>query len=440
MKNIIVVNFFERGLALNSRLFRTVVCLSALALLSLTAAQAQDLRYITWVGGSSKALEDEVVDMFRAQRPEISIAFDTVGGGVNGVREQVVLSLVAGTDVDIALTHSDWVGDLIKQGAFLDLRPFMERDGFDIDAFPKGVIDSYTGQDGGIYALPQQWTTILLAYNKNYFDRYGIAHPDDTWDIFDMETAARTLTIDADGDGAAESHGLFAQSLDEYVWRLWGTSLTNEDVTGSGWHDPRAVDAWQWYGDLYQSGVTTSGANQQSGPWVTGSLSMWLGWPHQHVEVARWMTDSWDVAMHPYGPNGERVARAAGAQWAILSTSDNPEQAWELIKFLASAEAQYEFLVRGRGGVHREAMIRYWLDEFDPTTSGITDSSTLLNRMVMVNAYEYASLDRLPAGYATILTQIIRPMSAKLRNGEAPAASLVPEAARLIDAHIAGQD
>lgn len=412
----------------------------ALVVIALSlAASAQEVRYITWVGGASKALEDEVVDMFRDRNPDIPVDFATVSGGTTGVLERIVINAASDGDVDMALTHTRYLSDLISQDMLLDLRPYIERDGIDLSAYPKGVMDSYLGPNGEIYAFPQQWTTIVLGYNKDQFDRYGVVQPDNSWDIFAMEESARRLTSDTDGDGQVDIWGLHPQSLNEYVWRLWGVPFLDESGSRTGWSDSKAVDAWHWYGELYQSDLVPPSVNGADGTWVGGKVAMRLGWPHTLMQLAPHMNDSWDVAMHPYGANGQRVSRAAGAQWAILKSSQNPDQAWELMKFLISTEAQHAFLLRGRGGIEQNAMIQHWVTAFDPANNGIDDPDTLLNRDVMVEAYAYASLERQPIGYNQMLEEIVNPMAAKLRNGEGAAGTLVPEAARLIDARLAAQ-
>src|SRR5690606_20541875 len=121
-----------------------------------------------------------------------------------------------------------------------------------------------------------------------------------------------------------------------------------------------------------------------------GRTALNLSWPHQLIENGRAMEDAWDIVLHPKGAHGERVARAAGAQWVILKTSPDPDAAWEFIKFMISQEAQKAYLERGRGGVQIPAMIEYWVESFDLSASGITNPRTLLNRQAIVDGYGYA--------------------------------------------------
>lgn len=409
-----------------------LVGLTLLLILSASpaAGAAEAIRYITWVGGSSKALEDEVVDLFRQRNPDVTVNFETVPGGTNGILEHILLATAGGVQIDLALTHTHWLQSLIEQGLVLDLRPFIERDKIDLKQFPPGVTQSYTGSRGEIYALPFQWTTILLAYNKDYLDRMGMAYPAENWSIFDLYNAAKKLTVSR--GNKVETWGFGEQNLDEYVWRLWGVPFLDNSRTRSGWENPKAIEAWAWYGQIYQEGIVQNDWSQ----WAAGKVGLRLAWPHTLIEVARTVADAWDIALHPVGATGERVSRAAGAQWVILKTSKNPEAAWRLLKFLISEEAQYAFLLRGRGGVHLSAMRRYWVTEFNPAKSGITNPRTLRNRQVMVDAYAYASLEPQPVNYQTLLQEVVRPMASQLRAGKVAAGSAVPEAARQITARL----
>lgn len=393
------------------------------------AAQTDSLRYVTWVDGPSKALEDQVVDMFREQRPEIPVDFATLPGGQGRLIENILVQTAAGVRIDMALSHTHWLQTLIENDMLVDLRPYIQRDGIDMGLFPTGVMESYFGPNGEVWAFPQQWTTIVLAYNLDLFDRHGEEYPGDDWDVIELTNAARRFTR-MNGDGEVEQWGLGLQNLPEYVWRLWGVHFTNEDRSESGWNDPRAVEAWSWYADLHREPLI----NGSYPEWVHGNVAMRFAWPHQLIENGPNMVDAWDIAYHPTGPNGHRVARAAGAQWVILKSSPDPDSAWEFMKFLISQEAQAAFLQTGRGGVQIPAMLDYWVRDFDPIANGLVNPRTLQNPQKIVEAYDYASLDRQPSAWTQILSQVINPMATRLRNQESPAEIEVPEAARVINA------
>lgn len=398
-----------------------------------TAGDTAAVRYITWVGGESKALEDEVIDMFRRKRPDIPVAFDSIPGSSRTLPEYIYLSLAGGVNIDISLTHTRWLQSFIDQGFALDLSSYIKRDRIDLTKYPAAVMQSFTGPGGEVYAFPMQWTTIVLAYNKDFMDRRGMEYPSNDWTIFDMQQTAKKLSAWG-ADGQIEARGLGFENLHEYVWRLWDVPFTNEDMTQSGWSDPRTIEAWQWYVDLHRE---TAVGNMND--FINGQLGMRLSWPHSLIAAAPTMTHAWDIALHPIGAVGERVCRGAGAQWIIFTNSANRENAWELMKFLVSHEAQLGFLVRGRGGVHIPAMAEYWR-RFDFAKSGISNPRTLQNRSNIFEAYAYASLDRQPAIYEDLLRTVVMPLASDLAAGKTAVKTAVAEATRRINALLAGSD
>ncbi|ETJ29197.1 ABC transporter, substrate-binding protein, partial [human gut metagenome] len=50
----------------------------------------------------------------------------------------------------------------------------------DLNKFPQDLVDLYKS-DGKNYAIPKDYDTVGLWYNKTLFDEAGISYPDETW-------------------------------------------------------------------------------------------------------------------------------------------------------------------------------------------------------------------------------------------------------------------
>lgn len=81
--------------------------------------------------------------------------------------------------------------DLLK-----DVQPMIDADGIDTSKYTKALVDLYT-INGSLYGLPYFLDSIGLFYNKELFDKAGVAYPDDTW-TWDMlkENAAKLTNKD----------------------------------------------------------------------------------------------------------------------------------------------------------------------------------------------------------------------------------------------------
>jgi multiple sugar transport system substrate-binding protein len=69
---------------------------------------------------------------------------------------------------------------------YTDLTPFIKKFNFDMNRFDPQVlatIRTYSDQ-GGFEFLPESMTTLVLMYNKDIFDHFGVAFPKDrmTWE------------------------------------------------------------------------------------------------------------------------------------------------------------------------------------------------------------------------------------------------------------------
>ena len=397
-------------------------------------ASAKEINFWTWESGERFEQVREILAQFVKENPGLTVAYDT-----RNVRhgEALLVAIAGGVAPDLVTTHQDFHRDFAGQGLFLDLRPYIERDGFDLSIFPAEVMKFYTGPQGEITGFPWQFTTILLGYNREYFARQGVTEPTEAWTLDDMVEAARKLTYDHDGDGETDRWGLHVGVLREYVWRLWGVDLMSAEGR-SNLGDPRAIAAFEWFADLFlvHQVVGGEGGGASAPAWVEGAIAMNLNWPHYLTAWGLVMTQEWDIELIPTGPIGRKLARGATAGWAIPASASNPDEAWELLKFLASYDVQLQLLAIGSGGVSLPALAEHWMNR---ANFNFAQPKALQNRAAMARAYEYASIDRYPPGYSNIWRDIINPAITQMVQGRAAPGVILPEVARQVDAAVAAQ-
>src|SRR5437588_657670 len=63
----------------------------------------------------------------------------------------------------------------------------------EMDKFPEGLTTIYNFE-GNQYAIPKDFDTVGLWYNKTMFDEAGLAYPDENWTWDDLYNAAKKLT------------------------------------------------------------------------------------------------------------------------------------------------------------------------------------------------------------------------------------------------------
>ncbi|MER6619492.1 ABC transporter substrate-binding protein [Streptomyces sp. NPDC000931] len=146
-----------------------------------------------WHGWSAPAEVKAVqanVDRFEKAHPNIEVK---VVGNINDDKLNQALRAGGsnGPDVVSSFTTSN-IGKFCSSGAFLDLKPFIEKSKLDLGAtIPKPMLD-YTRFEDVRCALPLLGDAYGLYYNKDAFEAAGITEPPRTWSEF-AETA-RKLT------------------------------------------------------------------------------------------------------------------------------------------------------------------------------------------------------------------------------------------------------
>lgn len=97
---------------------------------------------------------------------------------------------------DVFWMHSNNSQIYMNNDMLLNLDDYIANsDTINLDNYMPEVTELYTHNDS-IYAIPKDYDTIALWYNKKMFDDEGLDYPDSTWTWDDLYEAAKTLTHD----------------------------------------------------------------------------------------------------------------------------------------------------------------------------------------------------------------------------------------------------
>lgn len=82
-----------------------------------------------------------------------------------------------------------------KNGLIKNLQPFIDESGaLDPAEYPVELFDVWRLDGENMYAMPENFQTFALYYNKDLFDADGLEYPNAEWTYDDMVAAATTLT------------------------------------------------------------------------------------------------------------------------------------------------------------------------------------------------------------------------------------------------------
>ena len=151
---------------------------------------------------------------------------------------------------DVFWMHSQYSEKYMDQGILLDLTDYIEKDeNTDLANYYPEIVELYQ-YDGHTYALPKDYDTIGLWYNKDMFDEAGIAYPDETWTWETLHDVAAQLTKE-DGSQYGLTGNTDANQEGYYnAIYSYGGYVINDAKDKSGYDDENSLKAMEMYAGL----------------------------------------------------------------------------------------------------------------------------------------------------------------------------------------------
>ncbi len=244
------------------------------------------LRVASRAGDGDRGLEEGLLQRYRDAHPGVPVV-GRYAATEAGYRERLFASLGAGAPPDAFLLDAADVAALVDGGGgrVLDLAPYLSRVGADPRSFDATVLSMFR-RGTAVYALPRGYSPVVLAYNKDLFDRAGLSYPTDDWTWDDFLHLAHQLTRDVDGDGRVDQWGTQVERAGAawlpWLWSGGGDVLCPGGRRAAGCLDsPTSVAAIRWYAGLLTeeqvaprsvSRLDWSGGDL--GPFTTGRVAM----------------------------------------------------------------------------------------------------------------------------------------------------------------------
>lgn len=319
-------------------LLRTGLALSA-ALVALPAL-AQELDFWSW-RQEDRAQYAALLDAFEAANPGITVNFQAH----EAANYATILStaLAAGEGPDAMMVRAYGAFEAVAGAGYL-----MPLDGEKIPAlanFPEAALQAETlREDETIYAVPFASQTMLIIYNKEIFEQFGLEEPQ-TWD--ELMQVAQTL----------EENGVFAFAngtatawQNETIVGALGSSIIGRDfyddlIAGEAdFTDPRfieALEAVQEASEYFPDGFVGLDYASSQQLFTGGLAGMFAG---GSFELANFKSQNPDLEMGVFAPpvreEGDEhlVGIFFDGGYAGNSTTEHPDAVLKLLNFFASTE------------------------------------------------------------------------------------------------------
>ncbi len=331
---------------------------------------AAGLATVPLLTGNPRAIlaQDAVEIVFRQNDPPVEIggleeAIESLNASDAGVQvkleniawadaqAQWVREVQAGGGPDVQQLAFVWPQDLASTDLLLELDSHIEGS----DIAPDDFLALELGQlDGKTYGIPWTADTFVIAYRPDLLDAAGIAVPaGEVWDPGTWEEFRDTAQKLSDGD--TQFGFAFPAGPEGWTWfmanyYLWsnGTTLVEQDDAGAWAPGVTAEDltgAIDYFNGFFENGITpesliavsTPGDPQIVGGLGRGDAAMSF-FPPATFRAAQEQSESpLATGLIPSGSE-TRVSHLGGRMLGINPGTDHPDEAWQVIEHLISAE------------------------------------------------------------------------------------------------------
>ena len=329
------------------------------------SGDATTIRYSLWDANQLPAYE-ACATAFQEANPNVSIDIEQLGW--DDYWTGITTGFVSDSAPDVFTNHLARYPEFAETQQILALNDQIDTDGVDTTIYFEGLVDLWARPDGSQYGLPKDWDTVALVVNDDMLGDAGVdpaTLTDLTWNPQDggtFEELIAALSVDGNGvrgnedgfdSGNVETYGFGfvgaggGVGQTEWSWLAitngwefmdepyWGTEFNYDDpafietidwvkgVIDKGYAPPFEVFSATGHNDLFKAGAT-----------ATTSLGSW--------EIGDILAADFDTTFFPtpVGPSGERASMFNGLADSISAGTDHPDESWQWVEFLASADCQ----------------------------------------------------------------------------------------------------
>jgi multiple sugar transport system substrate-binding protein len=297
------------------------------------------------------------IDSFHVLHPTVRV--EVSDKSWNMIREILYASMSAGAGPDVMNVHANYAAEFGGGGFYYPLNTFPDFE--EVKGWFEPRLMESTRYGDNYYGLPYGGIAFTLLCNKDMFDAEGIAPPR-TWSEF--RNAARRLTKDSNGDGKTDQWGLvlmggdrggFAYRFAPFLYKA-GQNILSDDLKKVEFNTPQGVAALKLFADMYQvdhsitPGFLAYQHSEINDLFCSNKVAMSIEGPwfetliNQKSPGKKFYTVPVPVPDHLISQYDTLPTLQDILMYSINANSENPREAWELVKYFRNADADMAWI------------------------------------------------------------------------------------------------
>jgi multiple sugar transport system substrate-binding protein len=310
------------------------------------AASASGAVAFKYWGSEQQDVMETIARGFNAKNPAITVT--AIYEPSDQYWTKLIASIAANNPTaDVAWVNPTYAAQMMSNNQLASVSDLYNDGKVDKSKFTAAAIGSYTWTDGEIYAVPKDFQTVCLIYNKGIFDEVGISYPTDDWTWDDLLEACQAI-VKTDARGQITRYGYVHNFSVMSSWFVYcyanGGELFNPEGNGGNYCNiPQNVEAFQWAQDMVFKYKVSPPADVTAeinvdNLFINEMAAMTAYVPAQLENYTQALGDKVAVAQFPYKIKKATITNCLG--YAIASGTKNLAAAKEFMTYLGSEEGQ----------------------------------------------------------------------------------------------------
>ncbi len=352
-----------------------------------SSTSSSDEKITITVATYSDPDEVEIVEQqaaaYMEQNENVEIVVEPISGDI---WEVLKTRMAANEEPDIFYMELFQVEQFIDAGKLASLSDMFTEE--ELEDFNETLIAGFTGEDGELYGIPKDYSTLALYYNVEMFEEAGL-EPPTTWE--ELEEVAAALTTD-------DVIGLTLQNelarCQPFFYSNGGGMMDGDTVT---FNSEENIEAYEFWISLFFNGYADTPANLGYG-WSGDTFA--AGAAAMTIEGS-WMVNSmmelnpdleYGVVEIPIAEGGTEASMQFTVAYSMSTNTAYPEVAMDVIEFLTSYEQQLVVAEAGRSMPSRTSALEEYVELYP-------------ERQVFVDVTTYASEYNYGIVSSTVVTE-----------------------------------
>ncbi|MDD7266924.1 MAG: extracellular solute-binding protein [Lachnospiraceae bacterium] len=249
------------------------------------------IRLLTRMAGTTPQVKiyNDIIGKFKEKHPEVTILDDSQGDE-SAFNNILSTDIASGTMANIfRIQGVANLSEYIDNGLILNVQPYLDKDKEWGGGFTEGALSYYhVPKKEGTYGIPMESGLIGVYYNKELFQKAGIAKFPETWTQL-LEAVRKLKDSGVIPIAMGTQSTYMAGHLHDQIFYKWlGTEAAKK--LGSRemkWTDPEVVKSLQFIKDLIEAG-----AFDKNAAGMTDNIAMTQ---FQQGEAAMVVTGPWNI-------------------------------------------------------------------------------------------------------------------------------------------------